>query len=270
MSGRLATMRSARARHRFFVVTAGVLLAITLIGFSPSFFLKAVFDDPGNLVRVAEVVRSDGDGTALAAPELPVQVMVHGAFATAWLLLFFVQALLISSDRRALHQKLGVGALFIAAGVAVSGVTTIVLAMPRLIALVDSTDPAIVIAEQLPAFSADVGTFMAFTIAVACAAYFRRRPETHKQLMLLASMLLVSPAIFRIWAWSGLENGMEFWFPLTDNGLAVLITGGAWLTGRRPPWALLGGFVLWFILYGAMFGIGSTDTVASWALDLMT
>ena len=86
---------------------------------------------------------------------------------------------------------------------------------------------------------------MAFAVAVAGAAYFRRRPETHKQLMLLAAKLIVPPAIFRIWAWSSLENAMEFWFPMTENGLAVVIIGGAWLTGRRPPWVLLPRLTVW-------------------------
>ena len=35
--------------HRFFTATAGLLLGITLIGFSPSFFLKFVFEHPGGL-----------------------------------------------------------------------------------------------------------------------------------------------------------------------------------------------------------------------------
>ena len=110
---------------------------------------------------------------------------------------------------------------------------------------------------------------MAFSIAVGGAAYFRRRPETHKQLMLLASMLIISPAIVRIWLWSGVENAMEFWFPATENALAVLIIGGYWLIRRRPPWALLGGFVTAFLLYGVMFGFGGTDTARSEGLPIL-
>ena len=111
---------------------------------------------------------------------------------------------------------------------------------------------------------------MAFAVAVAAAAYFRRRPETHKHLMLLASMMLITPAIARIWGWSGVENALEFWVAMTENGLAVLIFGGDWLTRRRTPWVLLGGFVFVSVLYGAMIGLGSTDTARSWALGWMT
>ena len=43
--------------HRFFTAPAGLLLGITLIGFSPSFFLKFVFEHPGGIVEQAELLR---------------------------------------------------------------------------------------------------------------------------------------------------------------------------------------------------------------------
>ena len=118
---------SAQVHHRFFVVTSGVLLAIALVGFSPSFFLKVLFEDPGMIGRLAELLRSDGAGSGLGVPELPLHVVAHGVLTTAWYVLFFVQTLLINSGRRAVHQKLGIGGLFLAAGVVVSGVTAIFL-----------------------------------------------------------------------------------------------------------------------------------------------
>ena len=57
---------------------------------------------------------------------------------------------------------------------------------------------------------------------------------------------------------------------MTENGLAVLIFGGDWLTRRPTPWVLLGGFVFVSVLYGAMIGLSSTDTARSWALGWMT
>ena len=80
MSNRRAPIGSAQVHHRFFVVTSGVLLAITLVGFSPSFFLKVFFEDPGMIVRVAELLRSNGGGGGLKAPPLPLHVVAHGIF----------------------------------------------------------------------------------------------------------------------------------------------------------------------------------------------
>ena len=62
MSNTRASIGSTQLQHRFFVATAGVLLAIVLIGFSPNFFLKFVFEQPGLIARTAEDLGSSGDG----------------------------------------------------------------------------------------------------------------------------------------------------------------------------------------------------------------
>lgn len=254
-------------RHRFFVAAAGLMLGITLAGFAPSFFLKIVFEHPGMIARIAEGLGGSGD---IHAPGLPLHVVAHGVLATAWMSLFFAQTLLIASGRRDIHRKLGTSGLFIAVGVFATGVYALFRAIPRLIALGNPSDPAIVIAEQLPAMSGDVSTFVTFSLAVGGAVYFRRRPETHKQLMLLASMMLVPPGISRVWFNSGVENAMEFWGPLTESTLAFLIIGAAWLTAGRTPRVLIGGFVGGLVLYGAMAGLGTTDIAQTWALGWMT
>ena len=171
MGNTRATIGSAQVSHRFYVVTSGVLLAIALVGFAPSFFLKVVFEHPGAIVEQAELLRPDGGGNGLGVPRLPLHVIAHGALSSAWFVLFFVQTLLISSGRRAVLQKLGVAGLFLAGGVVVCGVAAVFLAIPRLIALGDPPDPALVLAQQLPSFAGDFGSFVAFAAAVGGAAY---------------------------------------------------------------------------------------------------
>ena len=124
--------------------------------------------------------------------------------------------------------------------------------------------------QHLPGFFGDLGSLIIFSIAVAAAAYLRRRAQTHKHLMLLAAMTLIPQANARIWLNSGLENALEFWVPLAENTIAVLVIGGAWLVRRRAPWVLIGGFIIWLVLYGVMFGLGTTDAARSWALAWMT
>ena len=258
-----AALDSVHAHHRFFVGLSGLFLAIALVGFAPSFFLKVVFEHPGAIVEQAELLRRDAGEDGLGVPRLPLYVVAHGALSTAWFVLFFAQTLLISSGCRGVHQTLGVG-------VVVSGVTAIVLAIPRLITLGTPPDPSVVIAEQLPGFSGDLSSFLASAVCAGGGAYFRHRPETHKYLMLVASMTLVPVPNARIWGWSGVKNALEFWLPLTENGLAVLIIGSDWLIRRRTPWVLLGGLAFVGVLYGAMFGLGSTHTAQSWALRWMS
>ena len=129
---------------------------ITVVGFSPSFFLQPLFGHPGQIALEAEALRGAGGGGEPRASGLPIHVVAHGVLATAWMVLFFVQALLINSGRRALHQKLGVGGLFIAGGVFISGVNALFLSLPRLIALANPPDPSVFIAEHLPSISGDL------------------------------------------------------------------------------------------------------------------
>ncbi len=261
-----STTDSARRHHLFFVATSGAFLVTTLVGFAPSFFLMPFFDHPGLIALEAQKY---GDGGGESTLGLPLRAIVHGVLATAWMGLFFVQTLLIHSGRRALHQTLGVGGLFIAAGVFLSGVYALVLATPRMIDLADPPDPSVVIAEVLPGMGGDLGSFLFFICAVGAAAYFRRRAVTHKYLMLLASMSLVTVPIARIWMNSGLDDALEVWAPAMENTLVVLILGGDWLIRRRVPWVLLGGFIVLFALYGGMAELGSTEAAQSWALGWM-
>jgi len=50
------------AADRYFLFASATLLALLIIGFSPTLFLKTVFD----------------------APELPIHLHVHGAIITLW------------------------------------------------------------------------------------------------------------------------------------------------------------------------------------------
>ena len=84
---------SEQMHHRFFVVTSGVLLLIVLVGFAPSFYLKLFFEDPGQIVRAAELLQPDGERNVAGPSGLPLHVVAHGTLFTAWMALFFVQTL---------------------------------------------------------------------------------------------------------------------------------------------------------------------------------
>ena len=66
-------------------------------------------------------LRGEGMGARKISPQLVTLVLVHGASTTAWLILFFVQSLLIPARKLRLHMKLGWGAVAVALVVAVSG-----------------------------------------------------------------------------------------------------------------------------------------------------
>ena len=54
-------------------------------------------------------------------PAVTTLVVAHGSLATAWFVLFLVQAALIPTGRRRVHMRLGWATAGVALGVAVSG-----------------------------------------------------------------------------------------------------------------------------------------------------
>ncbi len=164
-------------QRRFFVGMAAVLLAIVLLGFSPTFYLRAYLATPD---------LPQGVGA------LPVYLNLHGVILTAWFLLFFAQTALVASHRVDIHRRLGVATAVLAAAVVVIAMLVIVRAVPR--------SPA----NGIPAFAlplvviGDIAGLIQFSLLVAGGILFRRRPDTHKRLMLLASVSIVGPAIARL------------------------------------------------------------------------
>src|SRR5215467_14842318 len=98
-----ARTRSAKPGRYFYSVAAVLLLMIMVSGFYPYY------------------LRGEGMSGRKISPSLVALVLVHGTAMTAWLILFFVQSLLIPVRRLRLHMKLGWGAVAVASVVSVSG-----------------------------------------------------------------------------------------------------------------------------------------------------
>jgi uncharacterized membrane protein len=127
----------------------------------------------------------------VAAPALPLCIHVHGALFTAWVLLFVAQTSLVAARRTDLHKRLGVGGAVLAAAMVVSGTFVAIdsarRARPALGALA-AAPPLFVLVIPL-------ASVVVFTILVGLGLYYRRRAETHKRLMLLATIALLPPAL---------------------------------------------------------------------------
>jgi hypothetical protein len=152
------------ARPKFFRYTQALLLLIVISGFARTFYLR----------------------TYLGLPPMPWHFYVHGSILTAWMVLAFVQTLLIASRRTSLHRRLGVAGSVLA--VAVLVVTLAVLA-----------DREVPFIDEAPgrAFG-QLNSVVVFSLCVASGIGLRRRPAAHKRLMLLASIPLAAPALARI------------------------------------------------------------------------
>jgi hypothetical protein len=161
-------------RDKFYRTMAGVLLLTVLVGFSPKFFLRPLFD----------------------VPDVPaLDVYVHGAIMTGWFLLFFVQTSLVLAGRTPLHHRMGVFGAFLGVAVFVSAIAVNVKAVAW------SVDRGFDLAIGSQLLWLDFGAMIAFGPLFTAAIFYRKRVEVHKRLMLLASISMIGPATSRIVLW---------------------------------------------------------------------
>lgn len=160
-----------RPRSVFYLVMALILVGIVIIGFSQTLDV--------NLIH--------------APSPRPGMLYLHIVFFVGWVLLFMVQAVLVRCRRVAWHRRLGLCGLVLGAGIPVIGMET-ALIMTRLHH-----------AEGYPGGEAFlmVSCFdmLAFAVTFWLAMYWRRRPEYHRRLMLMASCGLMSAAFARFPSW---------------------------------------------------------------------
>jgi hypothetical protein len=168
----VATPRSLQAdtnRDNIFYTSMAVAMGVTVfLGFAPTFFLK----------------------TFTGSPPLPPLLHIHGFAFASWYLLFFTQTVLISKGRPDLHRRLGLAGFFLAILMVGLGVAAAVHAI-RTHHTPPGLDPRSFLV--LPFFGITVfGVLATFGYAA------RKRRETHKRLMLLASIAMLDAAIARI------------------------------------------------------------------------
>src|SRR5215469_6694043 len=147
----------------FYTVAGAIFLVLNVVGFQHYIFEGKHHDgtpiDPSNVATVA----------------------VHGSSIFAWYVLFFVQSLLISTQNRRLHMKLGWSVLVIAPIIVLTG-PLVAIRFARL-------DPSADWRRQLLLIQfTDIVLYAAF---VAIGVLNRKRPRIHRPMMLLASLLFM-------------------------------------------------------------------------------
>jgi len=203
-----------RRRSRFYVGVA-VAFAITVFaGFSRSYFLKSYY------------------GT----PELSLLLHVHGFVFTSWVLLFLAQTTLVTIDRTDLHRKLGVGGALLAALVLLVGTTTAVLRVKGGSAPIPGVPPLAFLA--VPLFD-----MVVFAILIGTGLSLRGNPDTHKRLMTLATISLMSAPIARL-PFGLLRAGPPAFFGLTDLFIVAQLVYDLATRRRIHPATIWGGLLI--------------------------
>jgi hypothetical protein len=113
--------------------------------------------------------------------------------------------------------------------------------------------------------SADNAAFITFPTLVLLGAFWRRQPEVHRRLMLLASLSILGPAVARIASWYGpLPNVV---LPIFIVGfLASMLAHDIWVR-RRPHIATVLGILLLVVLGSGMRIAGVGETLVQQRLE---
>jgi hypothetical protein len=156
--------------RRFYPGVAVVAAGLVFWGFAPTYYLKLLF----------------------GSPALSTRLHIHGAVMSSWLLVFFIQACLISARRVDLHRRLGLAGIMIAVLVVTMGSTTTFNAAAREVGR--HSDEA---TSRVTVLGLELVQMALFAALVGAAIWMRRRPDFHKRLMLLGTACMM-PSAFSV------------------------------------------------------------------------
>lgn len=170
---------AVRRDARFLAGLGGAALAIVVAGFGPTFFVRDAALGP-----------------------LPASLRLHGGLLTTWYALAVVQAALAAtapgSSARRTHRLLGAAATLLAVAIVTGGVDVSGDLYAR------GAD-----GDVLPAASllfGNLANLVAFTGLVVGGLLARRDRATHARLLVLAGVVILGPAAFRLLELVGLPG----------------------------------------------------------------
>lgn len=160
-------------RSTFFTGLALLLLALVVVGFWPSYY--------------GAVLRAD-----VAPPHPGWIIHAHAAVFLGWMLLFIAQTLQVWRGRPDLHRRLGIGMAGYGVLTAVFGVYASVALELNRYSFTHNFDLS---AGRLLLNWLTIALFAGF---LAAAIHYRRKPEVHKRLMVVATYSLATAGIGRV------------------------------------------------------------------------
>jgi hypothetical protein len=233
-----------RTPRRFYVAMAITIAIIVFIGFAPSYYLKSVFEAP---------------------PPLSALTSLHGVVFTAWLALFIAQTSLVARNRTDLHMKLGIAGAVLATVIVVLGAYTGIVAGKLGHAPPGAPPP-------IPFMAVPLFGIVAFGGFIAAALLNRHRPETHKRLMVVASVQMTEPAFGRIAPMLGLADINVF---VAFGGADLLLLAAMaydYTTTKRVHPAYIWGLAITLAVQVITFlavGMEAWASIATWLTTLV-
>jgi hypothetical protein len=168
LQARPLSSRPVPERSRFYVAIALIAAAIVFLGFVRTFFFNAFF----------------------AHGYLGTLRIVHGTVFSLWLVLLLAQTTLVARKRTDIHRRLGVFGFVLASLMIIVGLMMAFNAAKYGFHGPGLPPPLIFVA--VPFFD-----IVVFATLIAAAFYYRRQPEIHKRLIIVATISILPPALAR-------------------------------------------------------------------------
>jgi len=205
------SLASPRRERVFYLAAAVASAGIVFVGFEHTWFLRFLY----------------------GLPPLPALIALHGVLFTAWVLLFVVQIGLVANKRTDIHRRLGVAGGVIAALMVIVGpLTAIATTKPGY-----RPGPP----TPLPFLTIPLFAMVVFGVLVLAALWYRKRPDIHKRLMLLATFAILPAAVARIPVALIAKNGPPAFYGVTDLLLLACVAFDTIAHRRLHPAYILGG-----------------------------
>src|SRR6267378_2809996 len=183
-----------RRRERWFYVAMSAAVVVTVFaGFARTYYLRPRFT---------------------AAPLIPL-LHLHGLVFSSWIVLFVVQTTLVAAHRTDLHRRLGILGGVIATLMVLIGFATAVIRASQGATPVPSV-------SSLSFLVVPLGDMFVFSVLIGAGFYYRRRPDVHKRLMMLATISLLAAAIARL-PFAIMQVGPPAFFGFTDLFIVICV-----------------------------------------------
>lgn len=196
-------------------------------------------------------------GTFVAKPF----VHLHGSMFFVWILASIIQPALIRTSNVRLHRKVGTALGVFAVAMVIMGVAMAIISARVDIASGDLVRPKAFLLIPLT-------DMLLFSLFAGLGIWFRRSPDDHKRLMLLATVAILPAAFARLLGQLGIENLVVG--VLTMNFIVFAGMANDYLRSRRIHRVyMFGGAALLAVDFLRDF-LSQTDTwrsIASWILS---
>lgn len=229
-----ALIRRRRERWFYMLMTLAIIITV-FAGFAPTYYLRPAFT---------------------TSPLMPL-LHFHGLVFTSWIALLLVQTTLVAKHRVDVHRKLGIAGFVLATLMVFVGIGTALIRAKQGAAPVGGINPLSFLVVPL-------GDMFVFAILIAAGFYFRRRPDTHKRLMLLATIGILAAAVARL-PFRVVQSGPLGFFAVTDIFILPLVAydlitmkrihratlfGGLFIIASQPLRLLVAGTPAWISFAG--------------------